>query len=50
MDGNLIGKTNITKLKVTSGTHSMRFVKGGKELTKEMTFEPGDNAAKHVTF
>ncbi len=50
MDGKHIGKTNIAKLNVSSGTHTMKFVKGSKEHTVEMTFKPGDNPAKHVTF
>jgi anti-anti-sigma factor len=50
MDGKLIGKTNISKLKVRSGTHTMRFVKGDKETTRQMTFKTGDNPAAHVQF
>lgn len=48
MDGKLIGKTNVTELKVLSGTHSMKFVKSGKEITKEMTFQPGKNPSQMV--
>ena len=43
MDGKLIGKTNISKLNVSAGTHSMRFVKGSVEVTEDMTFKAGDN-------
>ena len=43
MDGKLIGKTNISKLNVSPGTHSMKFVKGTIEVTEDMTFKPGDN-------
>jgi anti-anti-sigma factor len=43
MDGKLIGKTNISKLNVSPGTHSMKFVKGTVEVTEDMTFKPGDN-------
>lgn len=43
MDGKLIGKTNISKLNVAAGTHSMRFVKGTIEVTEDMTFKAGDN-------
>jgi pyruvate/2-oxoglutarate dehydrogenase complex dihydrolipoamide acyltransferase (E2) component len=43
MDGKLIGKTNISKLNVSAGTHSMRFVKGTVEVTEDMTFKAGDN-------
>jgi|WetSurMetagenome_2_1015567.scaffolds.fasta_scaffold00079_34 anti-anti-sigma factor len=48
MDGKLIGKTNITKLNVTAGSHSMRFVKGTQEITKDMTFKAGDNPSQLV--
>jgi anti-anti-sigma factor len=48
MDGKLIGKTNITKLNVTAGSHSMRFVKGTQEVTKDMSFKGGDNPSQLV--
>lgn len=48
MDGKLIGKTNITKLNVTAGSHSMRFVKGTQEVSKDMTFKGGDNPSQLV--
>ena len=48
MDGTLIGKTNITKLNVSAGAHSMRFVKGTQEVTKDMTFKAGDNPSQLV--
>jgi cytoskeletal protein RodZ len=48
MDGKLVGKTNISELKVVSGKHTMRFVKGDKEITKEMTFQPGKNPSQMV--
>jgi hypothetical protein len=48
MDGKLIGKTNISELKVTSGTHSLRFVKGDKEVSKQMTFQVGKNPSQMV--
>jgi anti-anti-sigma factor len=48
MDGKLIGKTNITKLNVTAGSHSMRFVKGTQEVSKDMTFKSGDNPSQLV--
>jgi hypothetical protein len=50
LDGKLIGKTNITKLNVYSGTHTLRLVKGTKEITKTMTFKAGDNPAVHIQF
>jgi anti-anti-sigma factor len=49
MDGKLIGKTNITKLNVLSGSHSMRFVKGTMEMTQDKTFKPGDNPSWFVS-
>jgi anti-anti-sigma factor len=50
LDGKLIGKTNITKLNVFSGTHTVRLVKGTKEISKTMTFKAGDNPAVHIQF
>jgi anti-anti-sigma factor len=43
MDGKLIGKTNISKLTVTAGTHTMKYVKGSAEITEELTFKSGEN-------
>jgi hypothetical protein len=48
MDGVKIGKTNVEELKVTAGTHSMKFVKGPKEISKDMTFQAGKNASQMV--
>jgi len=48
MDGKLIGKTNVAKLNVFSGTHSMRFVKGAKEQTEDKKFVAGDNPSWFV--
>ncbi len=48
LDGRLIGKTNITKLNVFTGTHTMRFSKNGKEVTKDMTFSGGENPSVMV--
>jgi cytoskeletal protein RodZ len=48
MDGKKIGQTNIAELKVSSGSHTMRFVKGAKEVTKQMTFSPGKNPSQMV--
>ncbi len=48
MDGKLIGKTNISKLNVTAGTHSMKYVKGAIEVTEDMTFKAGDNPSHLV--
>jgi hypothetical protein len=48
MDGKLIGKTNVSEMKVTSGTHTMKFVKSGKEIVKKMTFKPGKNPSQMI--
>jgi anti-anti-sigma factor len=48
MDGKLIGKTNISKLNVSAGSHSMRYVKGAVEVNEDMTFRPGDNPSHLV--
>jgi anti-anti-sigma factor len=48
MDGKLIGKTNISKLNVTAGSHTMKYVKGAIEITEDMTFKPGDNPSHLV--
>jgi hypothetical protein len=50
MDGEYVGKTNEDELDVTSGTHTMKFTKGRKTHTEQMTFQPGKNSARHVTF
>lgn len=48
MDGRPIGKTNIDKLKISAGTHTMKFVKGDKQLTKQMTFKAGENPSQLI--
>lgn len=48
MDGRWIGQTNVAALEVLSGTHSMRFVKGGKEVTVEMVFNEGRNLSRAI--
>ncbi len=48
MDGKKIGKTNIAELKISTGKHTMRFVKGAKELTKTMTFTSGKNPSQLI--
>ena len=48
MDGEQIGKTNIGYIKITSGPHTMRFVKGGLDCTKHMTFIEGKNPSQLV--
>jgi anti-anti-sigma factor len=47
MDGKFIGKSS-TNLNVSPGTHTMRFVKGDKEFSKQMTFQPGKNPGTFV--
>jgi anti-anti-sigma factor len=47
MDGKFIGKSS-TELKVLPGTHTLRFVKGDKEFTKQFTFQPGKNPGTFV--
>jgi len=44
----LVGKTNVSELKLPAGTQSVRFVKGGKEITKEITLKPGKNPSQMV--
>ncbi len=48
VDGTKIGKTNISELKITSGTHTLKFVKGSKNYTETMTFTPGKNPSKLI--
>jgi hypothetical protein len=45
MDGQQIGRTNTGFVTVTSGKHTMQFIKGDKTCTKEMTFIEGQNPA-----
>jgi len=49
MDGKLIGKTNISKLNVVAGAHTLRFVKGTAEITQDFTFKAGDNPSRFVS-
>ena len=48
MDGEYVGKTNITKMNVKPGAHKMKFVKDGKARDVEMTFKEGLNRSKFV--
>ncbi len=48
MDGKKIGKTNIAELKITAGSHTMKFVKGAKQLTKTMSFTAGKNPSQLI--
>jgi hypothetical protein len=47
MDGKVIGKSN-SILTVATGTHTLRFVKGDKEITKQFTFTPGKNSPSFI--
>ncbi len=48
MDGEYVGKTNISKMNVKPGAHNMKFVKGGKAREVEMDFKEGINKSKFV--
>ena len=48
LDGKLVGKTNVSELKLPAGTHNLKFVKGPKELTKAITVQPGKNPSQMV--
>ena len=48
MDGQLVGKTNVGYVKVTSGKHMMQFIKAGLSCTMEMSFIEGVNPAQMV--
>lgn len=48
MDGVRIGTTNTDDCQVTPGTHTMKFVKGSRELVKKMTFTAGRNPSQLV--
>jgi hypothetical protein len=48
LNGVRIGMTNESELKVPSGTHKLRFVKGTMEKEEVMTFAPGKNPTRLV--
>jgi anti-anti-sigma factor len=48
LNGKLLGKSNVDELNVTAGTYMVKFVKGGKEVTKEMTFKAGKNPSQMI--
>lgn len=48
MDGEYVGKTNVTRLNVKPGTHRMKFVKDRKAREVEMDFTEGINKSKFV--
>jgi hypothetical protein len=48
MDGVQIGRTNVGYIKVTSGKHTMQFIKGTLTCIMDMTFAEGQNPAQVV--
>jgi hypothetical protein len=48
LDGKLVGKTNVSEIKLPAGTHNLKFVKGVKEVTKAITVQPGKNPSQMV--
>jgi len=44
----LLGKTNVSELKIPAGIQTLKFVKGGKEITKQLTLQPGKNPSQMV--
>lgn len=48
LDGKLVGKTNVSELKLPTGTYTLRFVKGAKEMSKTVTLTAGKNPSQMV--
>jgi hypothetical protein len=48
LNGKLVGRTNVSEIKLPSGTLTLRFVKGPKEVTQEVTLQPGKNPSRLV--
>ncbi len=48
LNGKLVGRTNVSEIKLPSGTITLRFVKGPKEATQEVTLQPGKNPSRLV--
>lgn len=48
LNGKLVGRTNISEITLPSGTITLRFVKGPKEVTQEVTLQPGKNPSRLV--
>jgi anti-anti-sigma factor len=48
LNGKLVGRTNVAELKLPSGTLVLRFVKGAKEVTQEITLQPGKNPSRLI--
>jgi hypothetical protein len=44
----LIGKTNVSELKIPAGMQTLKFVKGGKEITKQLNLTAGKNPSQMV--
>lgn len=44
----LVGKTNVSELKLPAGSQTLRFVKGGKEISKELMLKVGKNPSQMV--
>lgn len=44
----LIGKTNVSELKIPAGVQTLKFVKGAKQITKQLTLKPGKNPSQMV--
>jgi hypothetical protein len=49
IDGKFAGKA-MSELKVPAGTHTIRLVKGDKEMTQQVTFTPGKNPSRLFKF
>ena len=48
LNDKLIGKTNVSELKIPAGVQTLKFVKGGKEITKQLNLQPGKNPSQMV--
>lgn len=48
LNGKLVGRTNVSEIKLPSGTMTLRFVKGPKEVSQEITLQPGKNPSRLV--
>lgn len=50
LNGKMIGISNVNPVKITAGTHTVRFEKNGKTKEEQMTFKAGKNPPKMVRF
>ncbi|MBN1979976.1 MAG: PEGA domain-containing protein [Chitinivibrionales bacterium] len=48
LNGQKIGKTNVVELRIPPGTHTLKFVKGDKEVTKQITVIAGKNPSQLI--